>query len=372
MNNNFITVRTPGKLMLAGEWNVLEPGHTCISLAINRFITVTLRPALTWQLTSSLFHEQSINFAWNPITGITLTSNLDTITQQLCVPSFAAINYALTYVTEHGISITPGWLHIDSSELYQSNAEKFGFGSSAAISVALIKSIIMLHNPALNTPEIIFKLAYLAHYQAQGNCGSGFDNATASLGCTVIYQSPDSPWLIAQYNNKTVSLATLITSPWPELLLKACKLPATLFINVGYSGTGAHTPTLIAGITAYKKSQPNAYTILMNELESIVRTMIPLLATQQIHTFMELIREYRNLMRTLSLAAGIELETASLTRLIETAESCGAAAKFSGAGGGDCGIAISNSAACYNLVENAWACAGISKKVSQLGISIID
>jgi phosphomevalonate kinase len=57
--------------------------------------------------------------------------------------------------------------------------------------------------------------------------------------------------------------------------------------------------------------------------------------------------------------AGIPVVTPALARLVAAARRAGAAAKPSGAGGGDCGIALVDSPARADAVRAAWRAAGI-------------
>jgi phosphomevalonate kinase len=54
----------------------------------------------------------------------------------------------------------------------------------------------------------------------------------------------------------------------------------------------------------------------------------------------EHLRRARRLLTALAEAAGVHVETPALRTLVESAELVGAAAKSSGAGGGDCGIVL--------------------------------
>ena len=51
---------------------------------------------------------------------------------------------------------------------------------------------------------------------------------------------------------------------------------------------------------------------------------------------------------------GVDIETATLTILCDLAEKAGGAAKSSGAGGGDCGIAIFGPDLSLNDLYNQW------------------
>jgi phosphomevalonate kinase len=65
------------------------------------------------------------------------------------------------------------------------------------------------------------------------------------------------------------------------------------------------------------------------------------------------------LLDRLGAALDLPLVTPELARLVRAANRVGAAAKPSGAGGGDCGIAFATSAAQAMAVQAAWRDAGI-------------
>ena len=71
------------------------------------------------------------------------------------------------------------------------------------------------------------------------------------------------------------------------------------------------------------------------------------------------IEENRRLLSDLSRTSGITIETPQLRRLAEIAQEHGAVAKSSGAGGGDCGIALCPPETDTAAMCAAWEKAGI-------------
>ena len=71
------------------------------------------------------------------------------------------------------------------------------------------------------------------------------------------------------------------------------------------------------------------------------------------------IRAARALLQRLGETSGSLIETATLHQLCEIAEAHGAAAKPSGAGGGDCGIAMAHSHTDAQTILTGWEAAGI-------------
>ncbi|MEO3201151.1 phosphomevalonate kinase, partial [Pediococcus acidilactici] len=62
----------------------------------------------------------------------------------------------------------------------------------------------------------------------------------------------------------------------------------------------------------------------------------------------------RLLLQQLSLLSGVSIETPALTSLCDIAEQFGGAAKSSGAGGGDCGIVITEENDNTEKIINEW------------------
>ena len=83
-----------------------------------------------------------------------------------------------------------------------------------------------------------------------------------------------------------------------------------------------------------------------------------------------LLRENRKQLQDLSTSSQNNLETKELGILADIAEKYGCAGKFSGAGGGDCGIAVSFDAEKSKKIKGAWKRKGIiplKVKISQTG-----
>jgi len=72
-----------------------------------------------------------------------------------------------------------------------------------------------------------------------------------------------------------------------------------------------------------------------------------------------LLKENRVLLKQFSDWSNNDLETAELKKLSNLADEAGAVGKFSGAGGGDCGIAISFDPKIKTAVETSWKEKGI-------------
>jgi phosphomevalonate kinase len=109
---------------------------------------------------------------------------------------------------------------------------------------------------------------------------------------------------------------------------------------VGFVGYSASTPLLIQKISSFKKNYGTEYWKIMGEIREIVSQLKNTIVAQDALKIIGLLRENRRQLSLLSDASQSGLETPELSLLANIAESQGGAGKFSGAGGGDCGIAL--------------------------------
>lgn len=101
------------------------------------------------------------------------------------------------------------------------------------------------------------------------------------------------------------------------------------------------------------------YKELSAKIGAVVMDLANALRSSNIELACHAIRTNRNLLLKLSELTGINLETASLKKIVEEAEQCGAASKFSGAGGGDCAIAVFERGKCNKqILIQRWRDAG--------------
>lgn len=140
---NKLQVKIPGKLYVAGEYAVVESGHTAILTAVNRYITLTLE--------DSERNELWIPHYENPVSwpvGGELKPDGEhwTFTAE-------AINIATTFLKSEGIELTPVKMIIETELIDQSGA-KYGLGSSAAATVAVINALMTKFYPEISMLKI--------------------------------------------------------------------------------------------------------------------------------------------------------------------------------------------------------------------------
>lgn len=345
-----ITVTAPGKLYIAGEYAVVEAGHPAILAAINHFVKASITPAeQTGAIISRQYPDFVLHFRHE---GTTLVCDQDDHPFGFVV---AALKLTEQFAHSRGKQLTPFKLVIDSN-LDSQDGKKYGLGSSAAVTVATVKAVAQFY--ALNlTKSETFKLAALAHFSVQGN-GSLGDIAASVYGGFIAYHSVDRTWLMTAFNRH--SLADLIAMPWAALKITPLTLPANLQLMVGWTGAPASTAQLVSAVGTSTAAHPAAYLQFLAETAQCVSAIAHGFATNDTAAILAGITHNRQLLRQLGQLADVAIETPLLTQLCESAEQLGGAAKSSGAGGGDCGIAlIERTAAATVALKAKWQAAGI-------------
>lgn len=334
-----ITIKVPGKLMLAGEWSVLEPGNSCIVLPINRFAQISIEPALT-----STFTAPTLEIFNVPI---------DNQNPKLAIAQ-AAISTTTKFLRENGVAIKPFALTINTDQFFF-KGQKVGFGSSAAVCVGITRALLEFHELTLDNLSI-FKLATLAHYHAQKKIGSGFDIAASTFAQPLLYQRFDAAWLAAQ---ETKNVTHIVQQPWPGLAIQPITLPRELRLCVGFTGTSASTTQLAQHIANYKNKHAAQYQVWCTTTNNTVLELAHALKKNDQEKIISLLNDQQKLLHILSELSGAQLETPMLTALITSAQVHIAGAKFSGAGGGDCGIAVCFEKKIEERIKSSWSTLGI-------------
>lgn len=323
-----INLKVPGKLYIAGEYAVVENGFPSILTTVDRFVKFQISKAQNINFGTLYSKQYAAPLKWQRINN---QINLLEHTQNTFEYVLEAITITEKYLQELGYSLSYFDLVIDS-ELDSENGKKFGLGSSAAVTVGVVKALLKYYHVDASK-ELIFKLAALAHYNVQGN-GSLGDIAAIAYTGWLAYYSVDRTWLAEQSQN---SILNLIESSWPDLKIIPLKAPLNLKLLVGWSGSPASTKNLI---TKAKQHDLRQYDCFLKKSKECVEKMITAFKDANLKAIQNQININRHELQTLSNISQVNIETPQLTKLIEIANHFKGAAKTSGAGGGDCGIAI--------------------------------
>lgn len=343
-----VTATAPAKLVVSGEYAVLEAGEPAIVAAIDRYTEATVVPADTMRLTAPALGREASEARYEAQRW----RLRDDAPEAAFVSE--ALSATLTYLQERGHGIAP--FHLALSPALAEDGVKIGLGGSAATTVAIVAAILAAYGEEA-APDVVYRLAAIAHLRAQGS-GSGIDVAASTYGGVLSYTSHHPDWLLERLAEES-SLVAIVDGPWPHLRAMTMTWPASWHFMVAWTGKSASTPAYLQKLSRFKKAADPRYGVFLREMGIASRDFA--CATQQADASMAKAALARGRSAMLNLGEALEtpLETPQLERLAEAAAACGTAGKPSGAGGGDCGISVAFDAAQAACLRSAWQDAGL-------------
>lgn len=333
-----IKLKVPGKLFIMGEYSVIKPGNEAVLVAIDKFIHVHVKDNSDYQFSSELGH-----FRWM------LSDQLPVLVYDNLTHAKAAIYTAHRFLKYKGVAPKSYSIQL-FSELYKSNEVKYGLGSSGAVIVAIIQGILKFHNIEATNMEI-FKLSVLAQIEIS-DVTSGGELAASIYGGWVFYQRYDLIWIL----NRKGHFNELMEMTWPLLKIEKLSQPR-LNLVVCFSGFSQSTKAYTDKLAALNGS--SLYSNFLNKTKLIVTQFKEALIRSDLHTIKYMVELYRQMLLELEQQANITIESESFKKMIQIANDLGHASKTSGAGYGDCGIAIVKNMKEKSALQHAWQEAGL-------------
>lgn len=340
----------PGKLYIAGEYAVVDPGHPAVLVAVDQFLTVKVEEAFQTGSIHSLQYAAT-PLRWTRENGEMVFDKRENPFHYL----LAAIDYTEQFVKESGKELSIYHLSVES-ELDSSSGKKYGLGSSAAVTVATVRALLQYYEMEVSD-DLIFKLSSLAHLSLNSN-GSYGDIAAATYTGWLAYSSFDRGWVKEKVPH--YSIHELISMVWPYLSVERLTPPPNLRLLIGWTGSPASTTQLVDQVKAKRESREANYQKFLTDSKYYVNLLIQAFREGNILDIQEAIRYNRQLLKEMSKSTGIAIETSALQTLCNLAEEFQGAAKSSGAGGGDCGIALFDQKAGLLDLVSQWEENGIT------------
>ncbi len=328
-----ISLKVPGKLFIMGEYSVLKPGNEAVLVAVDKFIYVRIDDDVEYEFSSEMGR-----FKWM------ISDQLPVLMYDSLTHAKAAIYVAHQYLKYKNVMPKTYKIQLDS-ELTSPENHKYGLGSSGAVIVAIIKGILEFHGVKLRKLDL-FKLSVLAQIEIS-DITSGGELAASIYGGWVHYQRYDLIWVL---NNKG-KLNEILHSTWPLLSITKLK-PPYVTLAVCFSGFSQSTKSFTNKVQVL--NQNPWYATFLNKTRLIVAQFKEALIRSDYYTIKYMIELYRELLLELEKQAGIKIESEPFKKMIETANKLGFAAKTSGAGYGDCGIAIVKNKVDRTLLHDEW------------------
>ena len=320
-----IAVKTCGKLYWAGEYAILEPGQLALIKAIPIYMRAEISFSDSYRIYSDLF-----DFA------VDLTPN----------PAYSLIQETISLVEDflvnRGQILRPFSLEIRGK--MEREGKKFGLGSSGSVVVLVIKALLALYDITVD-PELLFKLAS-AVLLKRGDNGSMGDLACIVAEDLVLYQSFNRQKIAAWLEEE--NLATVLERDW-GFSISQVKPGLECDFLVGWTKEVAVSTDMIQQI------KQNIDQNFLTSSKATVSAFEEALEQGKIENIIEQVETASQLLEGLS----TDIYTPSLRQLKEASQDLLAVAKSSGAGGGDCGIALSFDEQSTETLKNRWANLGI-------------
>lgn len=317
--NQRITISAPGKLMLLGEHAVVY-GRPCIVTAVGQRMkaTVELTEKAIFQLDAPDVQVTNYQKPMSELgkgdipkgakfVEIAIKNFITAHPEALsCHPERSEGSQALKSRDSSQARNDRFGVKITTSSEFSS---QFGFGSSSASTVCVIKALSELLEANLDK-RAIFDLAYKTVLDIQGK-GSGFDVAAAVYGGTLYFIK----------GGQTIEPLNVDSIP----------------LIVGYSGIKADTVTVVNQVLEESKKYPERIETIYDNISKLVGQSKQVVLSKDWASLGELMNKNQQLLKEL----GVSIK--KLDDMISAAKNAGAyGAKLSGAGMGDCMIAIAS------------------------------
>ncbi|MGH8216034.1 MAG: mevalonate kinase family protein [Rhodanobacteraceae bacterium] len=299
-----VTASAPGKLVLLGEYAVLD-GSPALVQAVNRRARAALTPVTgeCWEIVSPTLELEA-----RVRVGVGGAEWLGTPAPELAW--LASLFSQLPFASK----LTPCRVELESNAFYLDQGGgrlKLGLGSSAALTVALLGA---LHAYA-GQPAPTLAACIAVHRAIQHGRGSGIDIAAALAGGLSRFELRESR-------------AQCVPMQLPHGLHWCCV----------FSGRPASTAAMLAKIAEWRERAPAEYTRRMSELATIASRGVDAVASHDAASLLSSLHDYAQALARFGEAGGVDIVSRGHRLLAALAADCGVVYKSCGAGGGDVGV----------------------------------
>jgi len=314
--NNEIQVSIPGKIVISGEYAVLD-GAPAIVSTLKQKVNITIQE-------SDKNHNIYTTSALEGIFSFTMDDDFNVLWLEADPGVFGLL-------LQHALKILKPkfkeklYIVVDSSEFFQTTndgtAVKLGIGSSAAVSVGITQALSQ-YQDIRSSSENLLSQANSIHQGLQGKQGSGIDVTCCFADQGVIECTKDS------VKNHTWSILN-----WPNgLHLKA--------LTTSQYGS---TKRLVTNYQRASNLYPKEFKSALDQFLDITQSFSNAWQSEDVDLIIDLLRAYDVQIKKLDKIGSIGIYTQVHEDIQNIASRHNVFYKPSGAGGGDIGLAFSSS-----------------------------
>lgn len=308
-NKEKATVYSGGKLYIGGEYSVLIPGQSSIIKNINIFMKGELEFSETYSIYSDMY-DYCVNLEQEDRNYSLIQETVRTVNK---------------YFKLKGIKLSPFNLKITGK--MEKEGKKYGIGSSGSVVVLIVKGMAKLYGYYISD-EMTFKLsAYVL--MKRGDNGSMGDIACIAYGSLILYTSFNRDEIRRRINSE--EFMEVINSGWGYTVEKLSCPYESCELIVGWTKKPAISKDMV------NKVKDSINEKFLQKSEYIIKKLKEGIKSGDRESIEKYINENGELLKSLNALIYSE----ELEKLVKAAKNLGICAKSSGAGGGDCGIAIS-------------------------------
>jgi phosphomevalonate kinase len=333
-----LTASAPGKLVLLGEYAVLE-GAPALSLAVNRRASV--------RIVSRNDGLCEVNAPDLDVLGAGLSIGIDGDLHWECAAVHAAtlrlVDDVWRGLQREGLAPPPGAafsLDLDTGGFFQTEGPyrvKLGLGSSAALTVALASALTIFagHGEAIEDRPAWLRRLLRMHGTWQGGRGSGVDIASSLAGGLIAYCLSEERGLSEEQGLSAEQRApTFEPLDWPLTGVHS------LFV---WSGQAVSTVDFLRRLALWRESHETEYVAHMRDLGVLSEAAVEALKQANGADFVAIAAAYATALERFGDACGLEIFCAAQRRVAQMATKVGVSYKPCGAGG-DFGVIFTQDA----------------------------
>jgi len=330
-----IVTKVPGKLILLGEYAVLE-GSASLVMTVNRFarVEISLSDQMTFTLQAPSIGIRNLQFSVDRTGKIRFLSQLSPRMAKKLKFFVSIFEFGIHLLQKGKKTLHPSQLLLDTDGFFHNNRSiKLGLGSSAALTVALVASLLASSGQIPADKEQVFQMALEAHRAAQGNVGSGIDIAASVYGAILSYRINPG----AENLNPRIEQFTI---------------PRNLFMLPVWVGKASSTSQFVKLFNDFKLNNKKKFSLIVDEMKAVADAGSLAFQQQKVTEFLESIHQYNLLMQRLGEEIGAPIVTDEHLKMANLAAEMGVVYKPSGAGGGDIGICFADSKTTFPDLKN--------------------